>query len=391
MDNLNLQRNKHQRPLSRQADKQPGIGRKALLALYTGVVLAAAPAVPMVVSPAHAQAQEVAADRLNVVSTGMTIDGVRTDLPAANDAGTTYIGLRSLNERLGLKTDWDETKRTVTVSGRDRTLVLEADTGVYTADGQTYYGSGAILQDGSVYVPLRFMLERIGYGISYDPATRIIGIDSIKENALTIQTVAISEQADHQTLDVRYPQLSGYADKNVQDSINAFLKQEAEASAKAAREELAEAAAAFKEAAAGDKQSDRPMPTVSFDSRYTVTYNEKGLLSLYVDAYSYLGGAHGGTIRTPYTFDLQTGKQLSLSEAAGGSANYVAVINEAVKANIRDTDLPLLVPFETIEPDRAFFLKHSGIVIYFEQYEYTPYAAGMPEFEVPFSAFAKKS
>jgi len=38
-----------------------------------------------------------------------------------------------------------------------------------------------------------------------------------------------------------------------------------------------------------------------------VTYNEQDKLSLYVDYYSYTGGAHGSVARVTYTFDLKTG------------------------------------------------------------------------------------
>ncbi|TMV47630.1 DUF4163 domain-containing protein [Paenibacillus mesophilus] len=360
--------------------------RGALLAFCAGVMIVTAPAA-VGLSPVRVQAE--AYSPLAIVSQTIVIDGKSAALPTANVDGDTYIGLRSLNEGLGLTTGWNAETRTVTASGRGRTLTVEADTGTYSMNGQLLHGLPAILQDGSVYMPLRFLLELMGYGISYDPASRVIGIETIKENALTIETGTIAEEGDKLSLKVHYPQLAGYADADVQRRINAFLKEEAETHAKWGKGELVGAAAANAEAEAeaGDKRLS--IPPVSYEGTYTITYNDKDRLSLYVDYYIYTGGAHGLTIRQPYTFDLLTGKQLSLKEVSKGKADYVAIINDVIRTHIRELDLPMLTPFESIEPERAFFLKNDAVVIYFEQYEYTPYAAGMPEFEVPFDAFGK--
>lgn len=364
--------------------KPPRHGRNALLALCAGVMLAAGPTV--VGYPAAQVLAETAAP-LSIVSRQIVIDGNSVMLPTANVDGNTYIGLRSLNEQLGLETDWNPDKRIVTASGRGRTLTLELDNGMYTLNGQNLYGLPAILQDGSVYMPLRFLLEQMGYGISYDPASRVIGIETIRENDLTIETFSIAEERVKQSLLVHYPQIAGFANADVQRSINAFLKEEAETHAKWGRDELAGAAAANAEAEAGnDKLS---IPPVSYEGTYRIAYNQNNRLSLYVDYHIYTGGAHGLTVRQPYTFDLLTGKLLSLKEASEGNADYVAIINDVIRTHIRELDLPMLAPFESIEPERAFFLKNDAVVIYFEQYEYTPYAAGMPEFEIPFEAFRK--
>lgn len=357
-------------------------GRSWLLALCAGALIAAGPAAAGLSS---AQAYAETASPLVLVSQPFAIDGTSTALPAGNVNGNTYIGLRELNEQLGLTTEWNPDTRIVTASGRGRTMTLGADTGTYTLNGQNIYGLPAILQDGTVYMPLRFLLEQMGYGISYDPVTRVIGIETIEENALTIETSTISEAQDKQTLLVHYPQLAGFADTEVQRSINAFLKEEAETNAKWGREELATAAAVNAELEAGDESIK--IPPVTYEANYRITYNQKNRLSLYVDYYLYTGGAHGSTQRQPYTFDLTTGKLLSLKEAADNNPDYVSIINEVIRTRIAETDLPLLATFETIEPERAFFLKNDSVVVYFEQYEYTPYAAGMPEFETPFKAF----
>ncbi|GAA3406012.1 PdaC/SigV domain-containing protein [Paenibacillus hodogayensis] len=352
--------------------------RSMLLALCAGFLLAAAGPVAIGLPSAHVQAE--AGSSLTLVSRSIAIDGKSVTLPTANVSGNTYIGLRSLNEKLNLTTDWNAAKRIITVTGRGRSLTLEADSGTYTLNDQHVYGLPAIIQDGTTYVPLRLLLEMMGYDISYDPATRAIGIETIAENILTIQTSTITEEQTKQSLRVHYPQIAGFAKEDVQHSINAFLKEEAETHAKWGREELAKAAAANAE------ETIRP---VSYEGNYRITYNRDDRLSLYVDYYIFTGGAHGLTVRQPYTFDLTTGKLLSLKDVAKGDPNYVNTINQIIRTHISEAGLTMLAPFESIEPERDFFLKNDAVVIYFEQYEYTPYAAGMPEFEIPFDAFGR--
>ncbi|MEK8132508.1 DUF4163 domain-containing protein [Paenibacillus filicis] len=356
---------------------------KGMLALAAAITVIAAPGAAGLAST-QAYAAESAA--LPIAPMTVVIDGEGTAVPAVLVQGDTYIGLRALNERLGLDTGWDPGKRLVTVSGRGRTLTFSLDAlDKYTLNSQPVYGLPAIVQDGSTYLPLRFLLERMGYGISYDAGTRSVHIETIPENILSVETRKISEEKEKQSLVIYYPQITRLGDQGVQDKINAFLKQEADSQAAAGRLMLATAAEDNKGAAAANPKNS--IPPVTLEGRYTVTYNEQGRLSLYFDYYSYTGGAHGMTVRDPYTFDLSTGRLLSLQEAAEGNSKYVSIIDKAIQSQIRERNLPLLQPFETIESNRDYFLKHGALVIYFSQYEYTPYSEGIPQFEIPFSAF----
>lgn len=354
-------------------------GKKSLAALSLAVALAAVPA-----AAGHASA---AAPGYKVLSQSIQYGGQTSTVSAINLDGSTYVGLRVLNDKLGLKTEWNQAAHTATVSGNGRTLSVNVQTGETRLNDQPVYGLEPILQSNSTYLPLRFLLERMGFILSYDAATRGIGIEKIQENALTVGTGTIKESDDKikMTLEANYPVVSGLADSAVQEKINAFLKSEAETRVAAAKDELKQAGQANADYAKSNP--GETLPPVSFESSYYVTYNENGLLSLYVDYYEYTGGAHGFTVRAPYTFDLKTGGALTLKDAAGGNADYVKIINAAIEKQIKARKLELLTPFKTIEADRPFFLNHSGLVIYFEQYEYTPYAYGMPEFTIPLKAF----
>ncbi|MEK0317756.1 PdaC/SigV domain-containing protein [Cohnella sp. 56] len=321
---------------------------------------------------------------LDVAASSFDISGQRVSLPAAIVAGETYIGVRSLNDQLGIRTVWNSKTHQAELTGRGRTMQLSQSDG-YLLNGSKTYASPVYIQSGTTFVPLRFVLQSFGYAIGYDAPTKTVTINPIAENAWSWHSESITYKADKQTLSVSYPVFTGLGNAEAQNKINAKLKADAERYAASGREALKKAA---KENADLEKNSpDVKIPPIEYDGQYTITYNEQGKLSLYFDYYVYTGGAHGGIERVPYTFDLDTGNILTLKQAALGNDKYVSIINEAILKQIKQQKLELLVPFKSIEPDRPFYLKHGAIAIYFSQYEYTPYAAGMPEFSIPFGAF----
>lgn len=365
-------------PIKKRNKKTPVIALAAAIALSIPVVAAPIP---------QAAAQETTQHR--IITQAYTIDGTRVELPTINVDGSTYIGLRSLNNQLGLTTNWSPTTRVVTIEGNKRTMTTElSDTyaTTYTLNGQTMYGEPPIIQDGTTYMPVRFLLERMGYGIGYDAPSRTVSITKIAENDLTIETAKIESAEGEPSLLVHYPQISGYANAEAQARINEFLKQQAEERAEAAAGDLATAEADNAELEA--ESPDLTVPASTFDGTYLITYNEQDKLSLYVDYYLYTGGAHGITDRVAYTFDLTTGEQLSLQQAAEGNADYVAIINDAIKRQLAAGAYTFMEPFTSIDPaEQRFFLKHDALVVYFGVYEYTAYAEGIPQFPVPFTAF----
>lgn len=363
---------------------QPNMPKKIAALVTAALLVVSTPAVGGIAGGVAAAAES---QQLNVTSQPYNINGVLSNVPSANVEGNTYIGIRVLNETLGLGTSWDPKTRSITVTGRDRTFVASPDDGSYTLNGQVIYGNPAIIENDTAYLPLRFVLERMGYGISYDHGSKTVGIDTIQENTLSIETSTINKVTQEQSLIIHYPVISGYENAESQTKVNDFLKKEAEAYAVTGQQALSQAHKDVSELE--DANPDLAMPPLSFEGTYTITYNEDNRLSLYVDYYTYLGGAHGMTERVPYTFDLKTGEQLSLREAANNHENYLDIINASIREQIKERKLLLLNPFEGIASDRPFYLKHGAVVISFDQYEYTAYAEGMPEFLTSFLAFSE--
>ncbi|WIV18970.1 stalk domain-containing protein [Paenibacillus polygoni] len=323
-----------------------------------------------------------------VISQPFKIKGESSRIGTINKSGSTYIALRDLNTALGLKTKYVPSTQHVQVTGRERTMEMGLQNSSYVLNGQPVLGPEVIVQSGTTYLPLRFLSESFGYEVTYENKSKTIGLKAISENALSITAESIGADGEDKSLLVFYPVLSGYKDAEVQQKINKFLKKEADRFVSAGSKQMDPVVKENNAQLAKDPKASIRRP--SFDGRFTVTHNEKGLLSLYADYSVYLGGAHSDTAREAYTFDLSTGDLLTLKEAVGGGSDYVTIINQQIKKQIADRKLTLIAPFKTIEPDRDFFLSHDGVVIYFTQYEYTSFAEGMPKFVIPYSAFTKR-
>lgn len=126
---------------------------------------------------------------------------------------------------------------------------------------------------------------------------------------------------------------------------------------------------------------------------YTVTYNQSCAISLFMDKYEYTGGAHGNTIRTSETWDLNNGQQVPLKSLFPYNPNYSLNIRTIIKKQIADDiskgnnyyfdDYEKLVD-RTFNP-KSFYLTPGALVIYFQQYDIAPYSSGILTFNIPYN------
>jgi len=163
-------------------------------------------------------------------------------------------------------------------------------------------------------------------------------------------------------LDVYYPVVAGLKNTNVQKRINNTILNLAY--------ELIQ------------DQGYYENPQTNITGYYELKTNERGILSLVLNNYAFSGGAHGMTIMKSLTFDLETGKQYCLNDLFKHGSNYIDVLSEIIKEQIEERDIPLLTEFDRIRPDQDFYIADKALVIYFQLYELTAYAYGMPQFPI---------
>ncbi len=122
----------------------------------------------------------------------------------------------------------------------------------------------------------------------------------------------------------------------------------------------------------------------TFDGDYDIKLNKNSILSIVSKGYTYSGGAHGMSYWRGISLDLNKGISYKLEELFKKDSGYKQKLNEMIKKEIRTKDLPLLRDFEGIYKEQEYYLTEKGIVIYYQLYDYTPYAYGFLQFEIPY-------
>lgn len=121
-----------------------------------------------------------------------------------------------------------------------------------------------------------------------------------------------------------------------------------------------------------------------YDSRY---------ISFIQEEYEYLGGAHGMPYWAGFTFDLQTGERLLLSDITGISqeelkevvSRYFAEMISQKPENFWEDAVDVV--YETTNFESDFYLTEQGIVFYYGPYDLACYAAGFQKVTIPYYEF----
>lgn len=138
---------------------------KKLLAIMLVFVLALA-SIPVIAS---------ANDTITV-----TIDGVAVEF---DDQGPVIVGnvtlvpARFVFEDLGFTPTWDSAARTATLTRTDYVVVVTIGSATFTVNGESHsLEVPAQLIGGRTMIPLRAVLENVGYEVDWDSATRTVVI-----------------------------------------------------------------------------------------------------------------------------------------------------------------------------------------------------------------------
>ncbi|WP_297990803.1 DUF3298 and DUF4163 domain-containing protein [Anoxybacillus sp.] len=199
---------------------------------------------------------------------------------------------------------------------------------------------------------------------------------------LNVTTKQIKHTNELMEVDLNIPVVSGSNNRSFQRHVNRLLRKE---SLDLKREVEKEA----RENMAISKKEGFPYRLHAAVSRFDVTYNAHGVLSIPVTLYSYTGGAHGMTVKVPNNFDFHEGKSLQLTDLFKKGTNYKQVITNEVIAQIKkENDLYFDNAIDVVKKmpdDQPYYITSDGIVVYYGLYEIAPYAAGIREFLIPFS------
>lgn len=120
---------------------------------------------------------------------------------------------------------------------------------------------------------------------------------------------------------------------------------------------------------------------------YEVKGNENQVLSLVFELYYYAtGAAHGMVTYKSRTYDTRSGHAYTLVELFLKGSDWKNRLNKEIKRQFKKQDIPQTTPFKTVTETTDYFVTPQDLVIYFQLYEYTPYAYGIPEFAIPIAS-----
>lgn len=209
-----------------------------------------------------------------------------------------------------------------------------------------------------------------------------ISVTAIQDNVV-VTPKKFNKNNELIVVDLTIPQISGMGNKDKERVINQNFDKEAndayEAVEKQAKEDY-------------DQSQKYNIPFTNYEANYSylISYNKNGVLSIPVDISTYTGGAHGMTVRKSNNFDIHTGERLLLKDLFIEGYNYKSVFDNIINGEIsKNKDNYFQGSFKGIKADSDYFLNNKGIVVYFQLYEIAPYAAGMPEFLIPYSKINK--
>lgn len=354
------------------------VGTAAAVCLMVwGGIAAPAPAL----AAATAMKQSEQAGQAASPSFRLNVDGEASKHKALSVEQVTMLPLSFLNEDLGLTASYDAQAKAIAVKAPNREVVALADGSDVTVNGHELSKGYTVRQiGGEWYVPLPLLTGHMGYEAHWIADTKTVVLSKIRENDILWTNVSINKETQDVTVTVQYPQLKGLKSGDVEVQINELFAKEAERFVDAA---LAESKGAFNDIGF---QYDYYLD-------YSMKYNRNDVVSVQFQSYVYQGGAHGIPARTDYTINLNTGKVYTLNDLLQSNPNYKDPINAVVKKGLQEIALyeeGHEFAFRTISDNPSFYVKDEGVVVYFDVYEYTPYAAGFPEFYFRFSALLPK-
>ncbi len=326
--------------------------------------------------------------------------------------GRTYLPVKFLTSVLGAEdklTFWDKPTGTVSLYFRGNKNVdiilhmgsqqleinyLDAETNKVLNSKTAFMDVMPVLRDGLLYLPARWVAEACGFAVKWDSNTQSImvyapGTKEASTNGVIVCAREIKSTTDQLELNMQIPIITGMTNKSLQEKINKEVLDKA-------LQTKNELESSYKEYTTSAKEFDFPVYPFQLYVAYEA-YTSGGVLSLVVETYQYSGGAHGLTWRDYYNLDTQNGRQLSLQELFKDNAGYINTINGEIQKRITDqinSGQGMYFEgdegFKTISANHPFYINDNHIVLCFGQYEIAPYAAGMPEFQLPIDMLSQQ-
>lgn len=171
---------------------------------------------------------------------------------------------------------------------------------------------------------------------------------------------------------VFYPEISGLAEKSVQDAINSTLKD-----------------AFTNEAQFLNFDGSKIQPGEAYNTVDFTAECNKDLLVIHKTGYFYpIGAAHGQPSSQFIHFNLKTGKTYELKDLFKAGSDYKTHLEKLISQQIQRQEKNGEAVYDNKNPSLSetnFHIGRDHLEIYFTPYEIAAYAAGFPTFNINYS------
>ena len=335
-------------------------------------------------------------DSIKVVVDGKEI--IFTDQAPIIKNDRTMIPLRGVLETMGIDIVWNAEEQSITAERGDSYALFKiGETTLKTAEGEITLDVAPEIINDRTMIPLRAVTELFGAEVTWDADTKTVTItdeiaNTMVEAAKLTNEVKAADGTVLYTIDVKYPVLNDKCKAAGKKAVNETIKKSIEESVAAGSEEIKKAA---EELYNSSKETEEKFMPLSVMGDYKVTLENSGTLSFYVDLSYNFNGAHPMTYRNGYTYDLESGKELMLSDVTDVSENKAMEIiknayTEAIKADTENKTFftDALKNLDETLKTVDFYLEDKNIVFFTELYSVAPYAAGFVNVPVSLEKFA---
>lgn len=207
----------------------------------------------------------------------------------------------------------------------------------------------------------------------------------------------ITKTRTYKTLDYAYPVLKADSDSDAASiqKINKYLVSEKNKWVKENTNSLKQDKKDYIDFVKIAYSYDKKFPSCYYgnEQNYEVTYNKNGIISILCSGYEFpTGAAHGMPYNVSYTFDLNTGELLTLSDllSVDNKTTQKLIVSAASKVINKNPseyweDAINIVRESAGIQNTNFYLDEKGVVFYYAPYELAPYASGTQFFTVPYT------
>lgn len=325
---------------------------------------------------------------------GRTLD---FDVNPIIEDGRTLVPFRKIFEELGCSVSYQEDREGMLVSAWHGSDLINLRIGQYDMgiNGKTTgLDVAPKIVDGRTLVPLRAVSEALDCKVKWNGDTRTVTI-SPKQGQYKIRTENIVRviKADDGTMimsiDCAYPVIENEDNNAFCAYINKEYKENAENYVKTREEEWTEDAKDVY-----SQMSKEYFTPITFSLSYDVTLNRNNMLSITTHDYSNTLGAHPNTYLESRSFQMILEKELSLQDILDCDQDKVDsivrnafeqwfedVLSEDAETDVDEIKKNLENEIHNVE----FELFDDTLLLYFNRYQITYYALGVPAAEIPYT------